>query len=473
MPSNQTKVEGKTLNLSSNIPERIVYKFGGWATTSSGTKAYDKGGSYTLNSGTTLYAIWNIEKYTLTLNANGGSVSPTSISQNYGAAITLPTPERTGYTFNGWYTAASGGSIVSYTTMPAINQTLFAQWTVQQYTLTFNANGGSVSPTSISQNYGTAITLPTPTKDGYRFNGWYTAASGGSRVSYTTMPATNQTLFAQWGDLLTGTMYYSFSGTTTDITRGVPSITKVGSSNEQIRITTGYLYNSTRNIVECELTLYNVSSGTKILLSNNGTGGGSSGQTSWSPIFDIYVNSTNIGQISSSSSQLIINQFGTVKIKGKFVNEGTAEQLVALLTLGKIYDSNYNYTLVEKVEEVKTSGGTISTDKKSLQYKNSSSSSPINEQIVLSNLPGDATIEYTYNKTATYGGITCTFLDASGNTIATLTDSGNSTVKLNSLDKTSVTIKYTGAISSMSGASVSGNLNLKVLSHGSYLDFTK
>lgn len=144
--------------------------------------------------------------YTVTWNANGGSVSPPSSTVNAGSAINpTPTPTRANYTFNGWYNATSGGSLIttggaSYT--PTSSTTLYAQWTLIQYTVTWNPNGGSVSPTSSTVNAGSSVTAPTPTRSGYTFNEWrdvsfgdptVTVAAGGS---YT--PSYNITFYARW-----------------------------------------------------------------------------------------------------------------------------------------------------------------------------------------------------------------------------------------------------------------------------------
>ena len=122
--------------------------------------------------------------YTLTFDTNGGStIAP--ITQDYGTAITAPAdPTKTGYTFAGWTPAIP-------TTMPAENMTIKAKWTVNQYTLTFDTNGGStIAP--ITQDYGTAITAPAdPTKTGYTFAGWTPAIPA-------TMPAENMTIKAKW-----------------------------------------------------------------------------------------------------------------------------------------------------------------------------------------------------------------------------------------------------------------------------------
>ena len=185
-------------------PTRAGYNFNGWYTAKSGGTKITSGSTVSITSGQTLYAQWSSASYNVSFNANGGSVSTASKTVTYGGTYgTLPTPTRAGYTFNGWYTAASGGSKVGTDTKVAItaNQTLYAQWSVNSYTISFNANGGNISTSGKNVAYGATYgDLPTPTRTGYAFKGWYTAASGGTQVtSDTKMTATaNQTLYAQW-----------------------------------------------------------------------------------------------------------------------------------------------------------------------------------------------------------------------------------------------------------------------------------
>ena len=142
---------------------------------------------YTLamaNADAVISANYSVNQYTITFNSNGGSaVDP--ITQDYGTDITAPAdPTRTGYTFAGWSSAIPA-------TMPAENVELTAQWTINQYTISFNSNGGSaVDP--ITQDYNTAVTAPAaPTKTGYIFAGWDPAVP-------STMPAEDVELTAQW-----------------------------------------------------------------------------------------------------------------------------------------------------------------------------------------------------------------------------------------------------------------------------------
>ena len=132
-------------------------------------------------------AKWKVNQYTITFDSNGGSeIAP--ITQDYGTAITAPAdPTREGYTFIGWDKAIPA-------TMPAENMIITAKWKVNQYTITFDSNGGSeIAP--ITQDYGMAITAPAdPTREGYTFIGW-------DKAIPSTMPAENMIITAKWRDI--------------------------------------------------------------------------------------------------------------------------------------------------------------------------------------------------------------------------------------------------------------------------------
>jgi uncharacterized repeat protein (TIGR02543 family) len=183
-------------------PTKIGYTFTGWYTAVSGGSQKTASTAVTTTGDHTLYAHWTADIFTLSFNSNGGStVSSTSITygNKYG---TLPSPTKTGYTFVGWYTAASGGSKVSSSTLAttASNHTLYARWTADKYTVNFDSQGGSyVSPETVT--YGSTYgSLPSPTKKGFTFDGWYTAASGGSLITSNTTVARagDHTLYAHW-----------------------------------------------------------------------------------------------------------------------------------------------------------------------------------------------------------------------------------------------------------------------------------
>ena len=117
--------------------------------------------------------------YTVTFNANGGSVGTTSKTVTAGATYgSLPTPTRNGYTFDGWYTGSSSGTRITSNSKVLLsgNQTLYAHWTEvvpSTYTVTFDANGGSVSPSSVTLKVGESYkNFPTPVLNGYKFIGW-------------------------------------------------------------------------------------------------------------------------------------------------------------------------------------------------------------------------------------------------------------------------------------------------------------
>ena len=108
-------------------------------------------------------------------------------------------PSRSGHEFLGWYTAKTGGAKVTATTEVTGDVTYYAQWTPKSYTITFNANGGSVTPAFKMVDYcKTYGTLPTPTWGGHEFLGWFTAKTGGTKVTASTKCVGNSTVYAQW-----------------------------------------------------------------------------------------------------------------------------------------------------------------------------------------------------------------------------------------------------------------------------------
>ena len=178
---------------------RTGHTFQGWYTAKSGGTKVSP--STTMGAAnTTLYAHWSVNAYTLAFDGNGGKASESSRKVQYGNQYgTLPTATRTGYAFQGWYTARSGGSQVSSsTTMEAANTTVYAHWTVNTYTVSFDSNGGS-AVASQSVRYGSKATQPAnPTRAGHTFQGWYTARSGGSKYDFGTAVTGDVTLHAHW-----------------------------------------------------------------------------------------------------------------------------------------------------------------------------------------------------------------------------------------------------------------------------------
>ena len=161
-----------------------------------------------ITANTHITPVFVLKSYIVTWNSNGGSVSPTSTIKTHGSTLgTLPTPTRAAdvqytYTFKGWFTAATGGTQVSASTIVTKNVTYYAQWTAtpRSYTATFNGNGGGTpNPSTITKTYGSELgTLPTCSRTGYTFLGWYTASSGGTKISSTTKIIGTVTYYAQW-----------------------------------------------------------------------------------------------------------------------------------------------------------------------------------------------------------------------------------------------------------------------------------
>ncbi|MBQ8574507.1 MAG: InlB B-repeat-containing protein [Clostridia bacterium] len=206
-PGSQTKYQGRELTLSATIPTKSGYTFNGWNTKADGTgTAYAASGKFSTDATVTLYAQWKSDTYTLTYDANGGSGAPAAQTMIPAVGITIPltVPVRTGYTFTGWNTRADGeGGMYSPGTNLLTDQdeTLYAQWKANTYTVTFNSNGGNCSTTSKSVTYNSTYgTLPIPTREGYTFDGWFTSQDGGIQVKSTTKCTlvSNMTLYAHW-----------------------------------------------------------------------------------------------------------------------------------------------------------------------------------------------------------------------------------------------------------------------------------
>ena len=195
-----------------------------------------------------MYAHWNEATYRVTYNANGGTINPTYkdmlyFDETYGD---LATPTRAGFVFVGWYTESGDGTLVNSSTS-AINKTshtIYAHWNAAQYRVTYDANGGTVSPTYKDMSYfdETYGELATPTKTGYTFAGWYTAVSGGTAVISTTSITNNtgHTIYAHW-NVATYTLTYNCNGgsgstSSSSHTYGVSSSL---SSNGCYKVTTG------------------------------------------------------------------------------------------------------------------------------------------------------------------------------------------------------------------------------------------
>ena len=144
---------------------------------------------------TKLTVQWTAPTYAVTLNTNGGTIADGKdvTGYTYGVGATLPTDvTRTGYTFKGWYDneGLTGDPVTAIGNTETGNKEYWAKWEINQYTITVKPENGKADIT-ITQDYGTPITAPTLTREGYQFNGW-------DKTFPTTMPAENLTITAQW-----------------------------------------------------------------------------------------------------------------------------------------------------------------------------------------------------------------------------------------------------------------------------------
>jgi len=158
---------------------------------------------------TALTVQWTAPTYTVTLHANGGSVSPTSVTTGAdGKLASLPTPTRSSYSFNGWYTEKNGGTKVTTDTVFHAKTTVYAHWTytgggyyyppVTYYTLRFETGGGSdISSVQGTYNAYIDLTQYVPTWRGHTFTGWYSERSLTNKVSGVYLTK-DMTVYAGW-----------------------------------------------------------------------------------------------------------------------------------------------------------------------------------------------------------------------------------------------------------------------------------
>ncbi len=162
------------------------------------------------------------KQYTVYFDPNGGVVSQTSKTVTAGSVVgSMPTPTREGYTFLGWGTNKNTSGLLLRTGDEMVvekDTTLYAEWKEisKTYTVSFNANGGTVSTNykrvTVGRPYGT---LPTPVRNGYTFDGWYTTLHGGSQITASSSVTGDEMLYAHWTAIQqskTFTVYFDSNG---------------------------------------------------------------------------------------------------------------------------------------------------------------------------------------------------------------------------------------------------------------------
>jgi uncharacterized repeat protein (TIGR02543 family) len=202
----QTFTEGEAQALTRNVFTYDGYTFSGWNTVQGGSGAsYSDGQTITATSDMTLYAQWTGNPVTVTFDANGGTgeMAPQTFTIGTAQALDANIFTRENYNYKDWNTAADGSG-TTYENSQEItiseSTTLYAQWEIITYTVTFEPNGGTGDMPVQIFNVGESQNLATNvfTRNGYTFCGWYTtdrvAYSDGQSITLTS----DITLYARW-----------------------------------------------------------------------------------------------------------------------------------------------------------------------------------------------------------------------------------------------------------------------------------
>jgi len=197
VPSTTYVTDGQ-MSSTPEEPIRLGYTFEGWSPIDGGSVVllpYSPG----VIGDITLYAVWS-RQFVINFESNGGSAVADGYFKEFGSLNAAPTaPTRRGYTFAGW-SATNGGTAISFPYAPGVSEdiNLYALWTVNIYTITFNPNGGVAVPNG-SFTIETDAQLVTPIRVGYTFNGW-SATDGGAIIAFPYAPGVveNITLYAKW-----------------------------------------------------------------------------------------------------------------------------------------------------------------------------------------------------------------------------------------------------------------------------------
>lgn len=216
-PLSQTKTYGIDLILSKDTPSKEGYTFKGWSTDKSDVVAeYQPNSVYTLNTATTLYAIWEIKTYTISYDANGGAPTPEPQEVIHGKTIKLSNviPTKEGYDFIGWslnnLNCSPGSELYTNSSV-----TLYAVWQIKTYTVTYDANGGTNAPANQTKTYGVDLSLSNamPAREGYTFKGWSTVKDAVAEYQPNSVYSENAelTLYAVW-EINTYVITYNSNG---------------------------------------------------------------------------------------------------------------------------------------------------------------------------------------------------------------------------------------------------------------------
>ena len=271
--------------------ERAGYTFEGWATEPDATEP-EYNDKLRLKENLTLYAVWKPEQFTVTFNGNGGTTNVESVTENYNTKVDLPIAERTGYTLLGWdenqeATKATYSTNSKYTIKG--NTTLYAIWSINTYTVTFNAGEGTVNQNTIEGTYNTEIRLPEATRKGYELLGWAEDAKA-TQPQYTNtyVIKENKVLYAVWSTKRYTVVLDANGGQIGDSTDSIKSITNNYLTNITLPTATreGYTFTGwstninailgeykTNYEIQDNITLYAIWTSDKYTITFNGNGG--------------------------------------------------------------------------------------------------------------------------------------------------------------------------------------------------------
>lgn len=214
-PSETIKVKyNDRLNYLPETPSKIGYGFKGWE--ANGTPVTE---SAVITSNLNVNAIWEAVRYEITYDIGGLGTVPASAKTEYtieSDKIVPPTPDAvTGYQFNGWTPVSIPKGSVG-------NKKFNGSWSVRKYTVTFNDNGGtSGTQTKTVEYMSTVGELPVSSRDGYDFDGWYTAMTGGDKIDESTVITGNATYYARWTAVVRNVYFDPCGGTVEDVEKTV------------------------------------------------------------------------------------------------------------------------------------------------------------------------------------------------------------------------------------------------------------
>ena len=213
-------IDGNTASVTSTVesgetvtslpsPQKTSFDFGGWFTETNGAGTQFTT-STAVTSNITVYAKWTPVSFIVTYNLDGGNIGGSTanvqVTVNSGETATnLPSPQKTSFNFDGWFTEINGAG-TQFTTSTAVtsNITVYAKWTPVAFIVTYNLDGGNIGGSTANVqttvNSGeTVINLPSPQKTSFNFGGWFTESNGAGTQFTTSTPVTqNITVYAKW-----------------------------------------------------------------------------------------------------------------------------------------------------------------------------------------------------------------------------------------------------------------------------------